>query len=156
MSRRTEPVTIDGVVYRVAQLPTRQGVPLAHKLLKAVGPVVIKFIEGLPEKGEVSETKLALVVVDALQELPTDLLQELAERFLENCTYQEPASGALELPLKMNYDDHFAGEYKRWMQWFIACARFNFQGFFPNSVGSSGTDPSGRAAASASAKTASS
>jgi hypothetical protein len=137
MARKSEEISIDGFTYRITQLGTSQGIPLGHRLLKVIGPVVVSFIEKLPAGSVVADEQLAGVVIEAMGKLPTELLVELAAAFQASTQYKQ---GNIALPLEPDYDDHFAGRYGSWLKWFIACARVNFTGFFSSS-GSSAKAP---------------
>jgi hypothetical protein len=147
MARQTQKFVIDGDAYTVKQLTTSVGIPLAHRVVKVFGPAIRDFVKGMP-KGGVSEfarslmagtvedeklVELGVVALTAFENCPTPLLTELGVVFSENTTIK---SGNLELPLSAGdiYEEHFAGRPLTWLKWVMACARFNWAGFFSSST----------------------
>ena len=165
MARKVEKFEFDGETYTVTQLPTSIGIPLGHRLVKAFGPTVREFVKSMPKgglvefardlfSGKVSDDKLetlGILLLEALENCPTQLISDMGVVFADATVVRagllEFAKGSVPHEVKLSagttYDDHFAGRPLLWMKWVIACARFNYSGFFS----SSNSSPAAEAAA---------
>jgi hypothetical protein len=133
MSRRPAALTIDGETYEVTPLSTTVGLPLGHRLVKALGPTLRGVLAGMPGDAAIDEAAIAGAMLKAIEDAPTELLLELGKAFAGS-TKVKAASLLISLGEPSVYDDHFAGRYGLWLKWVIACAKVNFSGF----LGSSG------------------
>lgn len=147
MSRKTQKFQLGPEVYEITQLGTELGVPLGHRLMKALAPSVrdlVTEIAGSDAKtlqaaiGQLGEVGVAIKLVQAFEGAPTDLLVELGKTFAQVTTVK---SSTLMLPLDGLYDDHFAGRFDHWMQWVFCCVKFNFGASFLGRLASSGATP---------------
>src|SRR5690348_14209716 len=138
MARKTEKFEFDGETYTVTQLPTSIGIPLGHRLVKAFGPTVREFVKQMPKggleefvrslmKGEIPDDTLAelgLVLLEALENCPTQLLSDMGVVFADSTVIRagtlEFAKGSVPHEAKLSagttYDDHFAGRPMLWMK----------------------------------------
>lgn len=147
MSRKVQKFPIGGEVYEITQLGTEIGMPLGHRLMKALAPSVRAFVAQIAASDEktldaaiekIGELGIALQLIDAFEHAPTELLIEFGATFREHTKVK---SSTLWLPLADLYDDHFAGRYDLWVKWVLACVKLNFGARFLGSGSGSGASP---------------
>jgi hypothetical protein len=148
MSRRPATLTIEGETYEVTPLSTTVGLPLGHRLVRALGPTLRTVLAGMPSESEIDEGTIAGALLKAVEDAPTELLLELGKAFAGS-TKVKASTLMLSLGEPTIYDDHFAGRYGLWLKWVIACAKVNFSGFLGSSGSSAKTQAPSETASSA-------
>jgi hypothetical protein len=160
MSLNTKTINIDGQLYQLEMLPTTTGIPIYSRLLKSLGPVarglisdpaMRQLIEQAQAEGETPEAlarqteaahklgqRFVMLIVEAVETLPTEFLLELAKTFAETSKVTTKESGGLPLPLSDRniFDQHFAGRYMHLTQWIVEHVKLNFTDFLASLVAS--------------------
>jgi len=132
MARRPAIVAVSGEAYEVMPLTTSEGLPLAHKLLQAIGSIIGELVE--VARADSTDDQQSAAIGRAVRHLRLDLLTELSKTF---AAHTKVKAGELWLELPGVYDDHFAQRYDLWVGWLVECCTLNFSSFFSSSVASS-------------------
>ena len=119
---RTTEKTIDGFTYRVRMLPAGEGFKLAAELTKRL----------LPAGGELASSGIATSDAPALastfraiaERIDPDWMLSTAKLFAKHTEVELPDGKVPQL--KDVFDDHFAGEYGRMVDWLVFCLEANF------------------------------
>jgi hypothetical protein len=133
MARQPQRFTVGSEVYEVVPLTTSEGLPLAHKLLQAVGSIIGELVD-VASLGNPTDEQLAGVVGRAIRHVRLELLTELSGTFSK---YTKFKSGELWLELPAYYDDHFSQRYDQWIGWLVESCTLNFRSFFSSSAATS-------------------
>jgi hypothetical protein len=133
---KSEP--IDGFVYEVIQLPATKGEEIGAELL-AMGIPLLGALAGEskvePDNKSFGDLDLRSLGLKAATDVFADKLtaprlREIRKIMAENTDIYGDGFGDAGAPLKIHYDDHFAGRYDAMLEWFLFALEVNFKGFF--------------------------
>lgn len=113
MSLETKSHTINGFTYDIAQLGAKQGRIVLARVLRIVG-VAAEAADPV--------AKLASALTDAEIEF-------LCDTFAKTTMFGQADTGN-RVPLKDQFDLHFAGRYGDMIQWLWAALMVNYESFF--------------------------
>lgn len=160
MALPVKKVSIDGLAYSLEALPTTTGIPIYSRLVKSLGPVarglmvdpaMRELIEKVKVDADTPEAialqsaaahklgqKFVLLIVEAVETLPTEFLLELAQTFAQSSKVVTKDSGglALELSDQNIFDQHFACRYMHLTKFVVECVKLNFTDFLASLVAS--------------------
>jgi hypothetical protein len=133
---QSETHTIEGVTYKVTQLPFKRGQRLLVRLFKTLGPALAAAIAAAPRiKGrKLGEMPVAEVLPGISQALLL-LSDKLSEQDMEYVTdtlaelTEFSRDGKTWLPLSQELEFHFAGRYGAFLKWLGFALRVNYLGF---------------------------
>lgn len=149
MAIKTERVTVGDAQFEITQLGAEFGRGLYKKFVTAIGPLLRELLSGSgtvidkirKAAAEASgsggdSTAVAAVAVQimgpmilrAVEALPDALFNELCVAFAANCTVgaATAANGQrVFMPLALQFNDHFAGDYVAMTAWLGHCVRVN-------------------------------
>lgn len=155
MAIATKAFVLGSIEYTITQLPTSDGIPIYSRLMKSLGPVAREVlanseVRALIQAASVSPDnqttevtaarnaaagklglQFASLLVQAIEQLPTDFLLELARTFAGVSKFASKDTGGvpIELSDKSAFDQHFAGRYMQLTRWIIENIKFNFSDF---------------------------
>lgn len=130
--------TIDGVTYKVAQLPWRDARKLLVRLYQILGPAVGQGLAGLDARNEGDDGKpkgLGDLPLKSIGDMVTALTTRCTEADFEFITDMAVSCTVLvkderrEVPLSTEIVFHFAGAYGRMLKWLAFVLEVNYLGF---------------------------
>jgi hypothetical protein len=123
---------IGASLYRITQLPARQGRALLVRFVRLLGPGAGAFVGGVGRARAGFDAALGLGIADAALDLCTrlseDELATICDKFAEYTVVIQTRE--IERRLPDIFDDHFAGKYDEMLGWLRACCEVNFSSFF--------------------------
>lgn len=133
---KSETKAIDGINYKVTQLPFGKGKQLLVRIFKLLGPAVGQAIGGVDAaKPTIADIKTAAIGA-ALGEIAGRLSQQdldfAIDMLAEYTEVQQPNGddgGERWTRLKQDMEFHFAGEYVRMFAWLAFALQVNYLGF---------------------------
>ncbi len=128
MGLETKARTIGRFEYRVTQLGFKRGNATWIRLLKVLGPVLGKLLEGGGFKGIGVEG-----LSGGLSALAENLTQEDLEYFCEvfgESTIVHVSADKDPVLLPKYQETHFAGQYGEMLKWLAFCVEVNYSDFF--------------------------
>lgn len=147
-------------LYQLELMPTMVGIPVYSRLMKSLGPVarglmtdpaLRAIIEEAQGGGETPEAiarqnaaahqlgqRFVLLIVEAVESLPTEFLLELAQTFAQYSKVTTKDTNGIPLPLSDHnlFDQHFAGRYMHLTKWIVEHVKLNFTDFLASLVAS--------------------
>jgi hypothetical protein len=133
MGRQQKTVTIEGWKYELAQLGAVEGrelVVLFGRVLGRFAPLIVAAMKSRKAKvdTEAKAIDIAQELGEVMQTLQPKELEPLWDAFSRNAQVWSKDGKSRE-PVADVFDDHFAGEYFRMVQFFIEAAKLNFGDF---------------------------
>ncbi len=119
-------------VYEITPLTTSEGLPVAHKILQAIGGIIGELVD--VARSGATDDQQAAAIGRAVRHVKLELLTELSDTFAKHTKFK---AGEQLLELPAFYDDHFAQRYDQWIGWLVECCMLNFSSFFSSSAASS-------------------
>lgn len=125
--RQSKAHTIDGFTYTIAQLGAKDGRKVLARVLRAVAGAA-GDAAGLATGVDATEAALAGVakLIENLSDADVDYL---CDSFAPTTLFG-PEGKDVQLQLKDNFDDHFAGRYGALVKWLWAALETNYASFF--------------------------
>jgi hypothetical protein len=129
---------IDGFVYEVHQLPATKGEEIGAELVAMVLPMLGALAgegNGKVNVGSVGDLDLRALGLKATAEVFADKLtaprlREIRAIMAAHTDIYGEGFGDAGAPLRLQYDEHFAGRYDAMLEWFAFALEVNFRGFF--------------------------
>ncbi len=132
MARAPRQIPVGGEVYEITPLTTSEGLPIAHKLLQAIGSIIGELVD--VARSDSTDDQQAAAIGRAVRHVRLELLTELSGTFAKHTKFK---AGEQWLELPAFYDDHFSQRYDQWIGWLVECCTLNFASFFSSSAASS-------------------
>lgn len=129
MIESREFATSDGTRYKVTMFGAKKGQALLTRVMRIVAPALGRAADGAtPVAGDI-DVMVGSAIDKLCEGLTPELIADLGAMFEEKTEYSTD-DGAVWVPLKGKYDDHFAGRYAQLIQWLKGCFEVNYADFF--------------------------
>lgn len=117
--------TKDGTEYMITTLKASRGQYWFTRISKLIAPAIAAAV--VP--GSEDAVDLTGALKGFVEGVSESDLEKICAEFAAQCTYREPGMEN-PFPLRAKYDDHFAGETMRWLEWLHGCMEANYSQVF--------------------------
>ena len=138
MRDKVKSESIDGFVYEVNQLPATKGTGIGAELVAMAAPLAGALAgEGksgikIESVGDIDVRAFGLkAAADVFADkITAPRLHEIMNVMAESTDIYGEGFGDAGAPMKIHFDEHFAGRYDAMLEWFLFALGANFAGFF--------------------------